>query len=62
MKLTNAVNGVKLARTKGGTAIAFTALEGGKLKELVDIAVIVHRHNMAQVESIHLLLDHIITA
>jgi D-sedoheptulose 7-phosphate isomerase len=41
--------------------IGFVGFDGGKLKELVDIAVIVPCCNMEQIEDIHLLLVHIIT-
>ena len=57
----NVLNGVKLARAKGVTTIGFIGFDGGTLKELVDIAVIVSCHNMEQVEDIHLLFGHVIT-
>lgn len=57
----NVLNGVKVAKAKGATAIGFIGFDGGKLKELVDIAVVVPSHNMEQVEDIHLLLGHVIT-
>ena len=57
----NVLNGVKVAKTKGATTVGFIGFDGGKLKELVDIAVIVPNHNMEQVEDIHLLFEHVIT-
>jgi len=57
----NVLNGVKVAKAKGATTIGFIGFDGGKLKELVDIAIIVPSHNMEQVEDIHLLLGHVIT-
>jgi D-sedoheptulose 7-phosphate isomerase len=57
----NVLNGVKVARAKGATAIGFIGFDGGKLKSLVDIAVLVPSDNMEQVEDIHLLLAHVIT-
>jgi len=57
----NVLNGVKKAKAKGATAIGFIGFGGGKLKELVDVAVVVPSYNMKQVEDIHLLLEHIIT-
>ena len=57
----NVLNGVKIAKAKGATTIGFIGFDGGKLKELVDVLVIVPSHNMEQVEDIHLLLEHVIT-
>jgi D-sedoheptulose 7-phosphate isomerase len=57
----NVLNGVKVAKAKGGSAIGFIGFDGGKLKSLVDLAIVVPSHNMEQVEDIHLLLGHIIT-
>ena len=57
----NVLNGVRVAKNKGGITIGFIGFNGGKLKELVDIPVVVPIHNMEQAEDIHLLLGHIIT-
>ena len=56
----NVLNGIKIAKNIGAITIGFTGFNGGRLKELVDIDVIVPSHNMEQVEDIHLLLSHII--
>ena len=57
----NVLNGIKVAKAKGATTIGFIGFDGGKLRELVDVRIIVSSHNMEQVEDIHLLLEHIIT-
>lgn len=57
----NVISGVKVAKVKGATTIGFLGFDGGKLRELVDIPVVVPIYNMEQVEDIHLLLGHIIT-
>ena len=57
----NVLNGAKVARARGAITIGFTGFDGGKLKGLVDIAIIVPSHSMEQVEDIHLLLEHVIT-
>jgi D-sedoheptulose 7-phosphate isomerase len=57
----NVLNGVKVAKAKGASTIGFIGFDGGKLKSLVDLAVVVPSDNMEQVEDIHLLLGHIIT-
>lgn len=58
----NVLNGVKVAKSKGATTIGFIGFDGGKLKGLVDIPLVVPNHNMEQVEDIHLLLEHVITS
>ena len=60
-KSQNVLKGVKVAKAKGATTIGFIGFDGGELKDLVDIAIVVPNHNMEQVEDIHLLLEHVIT-
>jgi D-sedoheptulose 7-phosphate isomerase len=57
----NVLNGVKVAKAKGATTIGFIGFDGGKLKNMVDICVIVPSHSVEQIEDIHLLLCHLIT-
>ncbi len=57
----NVLNGTKVAKARGATTIGFIGFDGGKLRDLVDIALVVPNHNMEQVEDIHLLLGHVIT-
>jgi D-sedoheptulose 7-phosphate isomerase len=57
----NILNAVKAAKALGATTIGFTGLDGGKLKNLVDICIVVPSYSMEQVEDIHLLLCHLIT-
>ncbi|MCL0060404.1 SIS domain-containing protein [Dehalococcoidia bacterium] len=57
----NVLNGIKVAKTKGATTIGFIGFDGGKLKDLVDISIIVPSHNMEQVEDTHLIVGHVVT-
>ena len=57
----NVLNGIRVARAKGATTVGFIGFGGGKLKEMVDISVVVPSRNMEQVEDIHLLFEHVIT-
>lgn len=57
----NVLKGIKVAKAKGATTVGFTGFDGGKLKDMVDIAIVVPSHNMEQVEDAHLLLEHVIT-
>jgi D-sedoheptulose 7-phosphate isomerase len=57
----NILKGVTAARGKGARSIALTGFDGGKVKGLVDIAIVIPGDNMEQAEDIHLMLCHIIT-
>ncbi len=57
----NVLDGIKAAKAKGATTVGFTGFEGGKLKGMVDIAVVVPGDNMKPLEDIHLIVGHIIT-
>jgi D-sedoheptulose 7-phosphate isomerase len=57
----NVLKGVKAARAKGATVIGFVGCDGGKLIDLVNVAIAVPCTQIEQVEDIHLLLEHVIT-
>jgi len=57
----NILDGIKAAKAKGATTIGFTGFEGGKLKDMVDIAIVIPGSDMKPIEDIHLLIGHIIT-
>jgi len=56
----NVLNAVRLAREVGATTIGFTGGRGGKLAEMVDLAVVVPNPCMEQIEDVHMLLEHAI--
>jgi len=58
----NVLNGVNAARLRGATTIGLSGFDGGKLSSLVDIAIVAHINDMEQVEDIHLLVGHVLTA
>ena len=58
----NVLNGVNAARIKGAITIGLSGFDGGKLSSLVDIAIVAHNDEMEQVEDIHLLIGHVLTA
>lgn len=55
----NVLNAVDKARAVGATTIGFTGFDGGKLKNMVDICLIVPSRSMQQIEDVHLLLCHL---
>lgn len=57
----NVVKALKLARSKEALTLAFTGFDGGSVKDIAQVCLIVPSHCMPQVEDIHLLLVHVIT-
>lgn len=60
-KSMNVVNALKLANSKKATTLALTGFDGGKVKDIAHICLIVRNNSMEQVEDVHLLLEHVIT-
>jgi D-sedoheptulose 7-phosphate isomerase len=58
----NVVEAVLLARNLGVETIGLVGFGGGKLKELVDHAIVVASNEYGPIEDVHLMLNHIITA
>lgn len=56
----NVLKGVAVARQMGAITIGLTAFGGGKLKDAVDVPLVVPVHNMEQAEDVHLVLEHVI--
>ena len=57
----NVLKGVETARRKGLATIGLTGIGGGKLKDLVDICLVVPSDSMEQVEDMHMIIDHLLT-
>jgi D-sedoheptulose 7-phosphate isomerase len=38
-----------------------TGFQGGKLKDLVDLCLVIPSNSMEQIEDVHLVIDHILT-
>lgn len=56
----NVLKAVETARTKGLITIGFLGADGGKLKGLVDIALVVPYNGSDRVQEIHILIGHIV--
>ena len=52
---------MEAAKRKGAFTVGFIGFNGGKLKDLVDLRIIVRSNSMEQIEDVHLLLCHLIT-
>ncbi len=56
----NVVRGIAAAREAGATVMAITGFDGGRVKELCELRLIVPSHNMQHVEDAHLCAAHAI--
>lgn len=56
----NVLEAAKYARKVKAKTIAFTGFDGGKIKRLADVCLIVPSNNMERVEDLHLILEHLI--
>jgi D-sedoheptulose 7-phosphate isomerase len=57
----NVLKGIQTARQMGLKTIGLSGFEGGKLKNMVDISLVVASDNMERIEDIHLIINHILT-
>jgi D-sedoheptulose 7-phosphate isomerase len=58
----NVLRAVEMARSMGLTTIGLSGLGGGKLKEMVDVSIVVPSNSMQHTEDVHLLICHLLTA
>lgn len=58
----NILRGIQAGKQKGAYVIGLTGFDGGKMKDMVDLSIVVPNHNMEQVEDMHLMIEHIITS
>ena len=58
----NVLEAVRTARLMGLTTIGLTRMGGGKLKEMVDVALVVPSNSMQHTEDTHLVTLHVLTA
>jgi D-sedoheptulose 7-phosphate isomerase len=58
----NVLEAVRTARAMGLTTIGLTGMGGGKLKDLVDVAMVVPSNSMQHTEDTHLIAVHLLIA
>jgi D-sedoheptulose 7-phosphate isomerase len=58
----NVLEAVRVARSLGLATVGLTGMGGGKLKELVDVPLVVPSNSMQHIEDVHLLVCHLLTA
>jgi D-sedoheptulose 7-phosphate isomerase len=57
----NVLRAMEFARQQGAVTIAWTGLSGGRLKDLVDCCVHAPTEDVGMIESVHLVIDHLVT-
>jgi D-sedoheptulose 7-phosphate isomerase len=57
----NVLRAIRYASENDGTTVGITGFDGGKIKDMVDLCLIVPVHNMQKTEDIHMLVDHLTT-
>lgn len=58
----NVVEGVRMAKALGAKTLGILGFDGGSVKELVDVYVLVEDFNYECVEDVHVILSHLITS
>jgi len=54
----NVLNALQVAREAGATTVGISGFQGGEMKSLCDICVIVPSNNMQIIEDLHLAMAH----
>jgi D-sedoheptulose 7-phosphate isomerase len=58
----NVLEAVRVARSMGLATVGLTGIGGGKLKDLVDVALVAPSNSMQHVEDVHVTVLHLLTA
>jgi D-sedoheptulose 7-phosphate isomerase len=56
----NVLRAMQMARERGAVTVGLTGFAGGRLKDLVDLAIVVPSQCMEQIEDLHLVLEHVV--
>jgi D-sedoheptulose 7-phosphate isomerase len=56
----NVLRAVETAREMGLVTLGLTGFQGGKLKDLVDVCLVVPSNRIEQVEDAHMVIDHLL--
>ncbi|MDP9341759.1 MAG: SIS domain-containing protein [Actinomycetota bacterium] len=58
----NVVEGVRVASDHGATTVALLGFDGGVVKDMVDLHVLVRSDHYGFIEDVHAMLSHLVTA
>ncbi len=56
----NVINAIKKAKSLGGKVIVLTGKDGGKMKDMGDVTIIVPSYTTARIQEMHILIGHMI--
>ena len=56
----NVLNAIEYAKDNGGRTIGFSGFSGGRLSQIVDIALVADVDDMQKVEDLHMIVVHMI--
>ena len=56
----NVLRALRFAKSRGGTTIGFTGYQGGEMKHIASVCIIVPSDCMQQIEDAHLVLEHLV--
>ena len=59
-KSKNVANGLKVAKKMGSTTIALLGNNGGSIKKIVDLAIIVNSSSTSHIQEVHRIIYHVI--
>ena len=57
----NVLRAVAYANSKGAVTVGLTGFEGGKLKDRVQVCLVVPSNSMERIEDVHLILGHLLS-
>lgn len=57
----NLLKAMQFVKNNGGTTIGFSGFDGGAMKDLADVCVVVYADSTPLVESFHVVLSHLVT-
>jgi D-sedoheptulose 7-phosphate isomerase len=58
----NVLRAIEHANQNGGVTVGLTGFDGGQLKDMVSLCLVVPIHYMQKIEDIHMLVDHLVTS
>ncbi len=56
----NVIKGIEQAKKNGAFTIVFTGNDGGKLKDIADLSLVVPSENTARIQEVHITIGHIV--
>ena len=58
----NVLKAMEYANANGAVTVGLTGFDGGKLKDMANLVLVVPIHYMQKIEDIHMLVDHLVTS